>query len=230
MFGLIATNTIGQGDTRATGLTTILCRRRRDRRATRRLKWPGEAAVVVSVVHMVKGAVAEPDARWPAGAPHLGLSGRGRSRHFAGRHWPPTQAKRSREQRLDRAGSSLTMPRRERDWHIAWRRCVPQSKNSRRQQTGFCLILAATSQQKSRAYAFTVCYAAQNDLTPDRLKSELPSLHRLIFADGLAHQPVKSALATTNARHVSRYHWSIVGHRCSPSLSHAVPLDDFRPR
>lgn len=59
-FGLIATNTIGQGDTRDTGLTTILREGGTIMRATRRLKWPGEAAVVVSVVHVLKGAVASP--------------------------------------------------------------------------------------------------------------------------------------------------------------------------
>lgn len=59
-FGLIATNTIGQGDTRATGLTHILATGGAISHATRRLKWPGEAAVVVSVVHVRKGAVAEP--------------------------------------------------------------------------------------------------------------------------------------------------------------------------
>jgi N-6 DNA Methylase len=54
-FGLIATNTIGQGDTRDTGLTKIIKQGGKICRATRRLKWPGEAAVVVSVVHMAKG-------------------------------------------------------------------------------------------------------------------------------------------------------------------------------
>lgn len=55
VFGLIATNTIGQGDTRASGLTPILSSGGAIIRATRRQKWPGEAAVVVSVVHVVKG-------------------------------------------------------------------------------------------------------------------------------------------------------------------------------
>jgi hypothetical protein len=59
-FGLIATNTIGQGDTRATGLTTILAQGGVIGHATRRLKWPGEAAVVVSVVHVRKGLEALP--------------------------------------------------------------------------------------------------------------------------------------------------------------------------
>ncbi len=60
VFGLIATNTIGQGDTRASGLTRIIADGGAISRATRRLKWPGEAAVVVSVVHVVKGEAASP--------------------------------------------------------------------------------------------------------------------------------------------------------------------------
>jgi hypothetical protein len=54
VFGLIATNTIGQGDTRDTGLANILENDGAIIRAVRRLKWPGEAAVVVSVVHVAK--------------------------------------------------------------------------------------------------------------------------------------------------------------------------------
>ena len=53
-FGLIATNTIGQGDTRYTGLRWICTHDGDIYCATRRLKWPGAAAVVVSVVHGVK--------------------------------------------------------------------------------------------------------------------------------------------------------------------------------
>lgn len=60
VFGLIATNTIGQGDTRASGLTKIISDGGAISRATRRLKWPGEAAVVVSVVHIVKGDAVSP--------------------------------------------------------------------------------------------------------------------------------------------------------------------------
>jgi len=54
-FGLIATNTIGQGDTRSTGLTWICDNGGVVIAATRRLKWPGLAAVVVSVVHVTRG-------------------------------------------------------------------------------------------------------------------------------------------------------------------------------
>jgi hypothetical protein len=59
-FGLIATNTIGQGDTRATGLTAILAQGGAISHATRRLRWPGEAAVVVSVVQLHKGKAVKP--------------------------------------------------------------------------------------------------------------------------------------------------------------------------
>ena len=56
VVGLIATNTIGQGDTRSTGLRWICKNGGVIYDARRRIKWPGEAAVVVSVVHIVKGA------------------------------------------------------------------------------------------------------------------------------------------------------------------------------
>jgi hypothetical protein len=55
VFGLVATNTIAQGDTRQTGLRPILGSGGEILRATRRLPWPGDAAVVVAVVHVVKG-------------------------------------------------------------------------------------------------------------------------------------------------------------------------------
>ena len=59
-FGLIATNTIGQGDTRATGLRWICTHGGTIYFARKRLKWPGQAAVVVSVVHVCRGAVRGP--------------------------------------------------------------------------------------------------------------------------------------------------------------------------
>ncbi len=59
-LGLIATNTIGQGDTRSTGLRWICKNGGHIYRARRRLKWPGEAAVVVSVIHIAKGARSGP--------------------------------------------------------------------------------------------------------------------------------------------------------------------------
>jgi hypothetical protein len=59
-FGLIATNTIGQGDTRSTGLRWICANGGVIYRARKRYKWPGQAAVVVSVVHVHKGPLAGP--------------------------------------------------------------------------------------------------------------------------------------------------------------------------
>ena len=53
-FGLIATNTIAQGDTRSTGLRWICEHGGAIYRARRRVKWPGLAAVVVSVLHIFK--------------------------------------------------------------------------------------------------------------------------------------------------------------------------------
>jgi len=59
-FGLIATNTIGQGDTRHTGLRWVCTNGGTIYAARKRYKWPGQAAVVVSVVHVTKGAVEGP--------------------------------------------------------------------------------------------------------------------------------------------------------------------------
>ena len=55
VFGLIATNTIAQGDTRETGLRWICTHGGTIYAARKRVSWPGRAAVVVSVVHMIKG-------------------------------------------------------------------------------------------------------------------------------------------------------------------------------
>jgi hypothetical protein len=54
-FGLIATNTIAQGDTRASGLRWICQHGGEIFRVRKRVKWPGMAAVVVSIVHITKG-------------------------------------------------------------------------------------------------------------------------------------------------------------------------------
>ena len=59
-FGLIATNTIGQGDTRTTGLRWICNHDGTIYAARKRLKWPGEAAVVVSVIHVSNGPMNGP--------------------------------------------------------------------------------------------------------------------------------------------------------------------------
>ena len=52
--GLIATNTIAQGDTRSTGLRWICTHGGTIFEARRRVKWPGMATVVVSVAHIYK--------------------------------------------------------------------------------------------------------------------------------------------------------------------------------
>ena len=53
-FGLIATNTIAQGDTRSTGLRHICQNGGTIYNATKRFKWIGSAAVVVSIVNIQK--------------------------------------------------------------------------------------------------------------------------------------------------------------------------------
>ena len=59
-FGLIATKTIGQGDTRSTGLRWICNHGGTIYAARKRYKWPGQAAVVVSVVWIARGEAAGP--------------------------------------------------------------------------------------------------------------------------------------------------------------------------
>jgi hypothetical protein len=54
-LGLIATNTIAQGDTRSTGLRWICLNSGTIVAARKRYRWPGVAAVVVSIVHVLKG-------------------------------------------------------------------------------------------------------------------------------------------------------------------------------
>ena len=54
-LGLLATNTIAQGDTRQAGLGWICDHGGTIYAATRRLRWPGDAAVIVSVVHLRRG-------------------------------------------------------------------------------------------------------------------------------------------------------------------------------
>jgi hypothetical protein len=53
-FGLLATNTVAQGDTRETGLEQVIEQGGVIYRAVRRLRWPGEAAVIVSAIHVVR--------------------------------------------------------------------------------------------------------------------------------------------------------------------------------
>jgi hypothetical protein len=59
-LGLIATKTIGQGDTRSTGLRWICTHGGTIYAARKRIKWPGQAAVVVSVVNICRGEMPGP--------------------------------------------------------------------------------------------------------------------------------------------------------------------------
>lgn len=54
-LGLIATNTISQGDTRQTGLDEIVKQSGKIYYANSSMPWPSSAAVSVSIVHIVKG-------------------------------------------------------------------------------------------------------------------------------------------------------------------------------
>jgi hypothetical protein len=54
-FGLIATNTIAQGDTRATGLLPLVTADWELYDATDSMTWPGGAAVTVSIIHAAHG-------------------------------------------------------------------------------------------------------------------------------------------------------------------------------
>ena len=73
-FGLIATNTIAQGDTRNSGLRYLCQRGGEIYAARRRVKWPGLAAVVVSVVHVTKRPKA--GANWRATSSPARLDGK----------------------------------------------------------------------------------------------------------------------------------------------------------
>lgn len=53
-LGLIATKTIAEGDTRVAGLRHLCRSGMQIFRSQRRLRWPGEASVIVAVVHAVK--------------------------------------------------------------------------------------------------------------------------------------------------------------------------------
>jgi hypothetical protein len=59
-FGLVATNTIAQGATREGSLVPLLRNGGSITSAIRRMPWPGEAAVVVSIIHLKKGIEPSP--------------------------------------------------------------------------------------------------------------------------------------------------------------------------
>ena len=70
-FGLIATNTISQGDTRTSGLGWICTHGGVIYAARRRYKWPGQAAVVISTVHVFKGKMTGPFSLDGGAAPRI---------------------------------------------------------------------------------------------------------------------------------------------------------------
>jgi hypothetical protein len=59
-FGLIATKTIREGNTRSTGLRWICGHGGEVFAARRRVEWPGSAAVIISIVHIMKGPYSGP--------------------------------------------------------------------------------------------------------------------------------------------------------------------------
>ena len=60
-IGFVATNTIGQGDTRSTGLAALVEAGAEIYDATEHLEWPGVANVTVSVVHLARGDAIPPE-------------------------------------------------------------------------------------------------------------------------------------------------------------------------
>lgn len=82
-IGLIATNTIGQGDTRKAGLQHLLATGGDIYHATSSMPWPGDAAVAVSVVHVAQGATRDAlaDERWLDGKACPAICSRLRGSH-----------------------------------------------------------------------------------------------------------------------------------------------------
>jgi len=93
-LGLIATNTIAQGDTRQTGLDRIIAEGGTIYNATNNQSWPGKAAVTVDIVHVAKRPMQAPlvldnrrvhhissflDSGEMSGEPHLLLSNEDKS-------------------------------------------------------------------------------------------------------------------------------------------------------
>jgi hypothetical protein len=56
--GFVATSTIAQGDTRTTGLASLVRSKHVIHNATRKVRWGGDADVIVAVVHTAKGSAA----------------------------------------------------------------------------------------------------------------------------------------------------------------------------
>ncbi len=75
-MGLVATNTISQGDTRNSGLKPLLASGLRIFAAERSMPWPGDAAVAVSVVHVAVGRPADLAACILDGKPAVSITSR----------------------------------------------------------------------------------------------------------------------------------------------------------
>jgi hypothetical protein len=79
-FGLVATNTIAQGDTRTTGLAALLREGWVIYDATASMPWPGAAAVTVSLVHAAHGVTIEHARPALGGKPVLVINSRLRAK------------------------------------------------------------------------------------------------------------------------------------------------------
>jgi hypothetical protein len=94
-FGLVATNTISQGDTRSVALQPILREGGIIYDAVKTMPWPGDAAVTVSLVHVAKGRLANVPGleRRLDGLPVLEIN----SRLLAGKERPDPKPLRANE-------------------------------------------------------------------------------------------------------------------------------------
>ena len=79
-LGFVTTNTIAEGDTRATGLQVLLNESYVIFDATRTIPWPGSAAVTVSVVHLGIGHTINNTERFLDGKPSESINSRLESR------------------------------------------------------------------------------------------------------------------------------------------------------
>ncbi|MCS6841947.1 MAG: N-6 DNA methylase [Roseiflexus sp.] len=76
-LGMIATNTLGQGDTRESGLAVIIAQGGRITFAQRFVRWPGQASVEVNLVAIHKPSPATENANAPPPAPLVEVKDKG---------------------------------------------------------------------------------------------------------------------------------------------------------
>ena len=121
-FGLIATNTIGQGDTRATGLAAILRRGRRDPQGGKAAAMAGRrGGGGLGGPRPARGG-AEPGARRAAGGAGVGLPRAGGLRRLPPPARGERRARRSRARSSSAWASPSTTRRRPRARRSRWRR------------------------------------------------------------------------------------------------------------